>query len=458
MAKNSNKKARRTRSKQKAAKQREAVAKQTRRDKYDEELRKDRMVRSNFCSLLRDACYNPDHYYYHEDFRGTSIVSVASTIREKKLGSNEKSSLSKLIEVCKRSKLLNEKNCQRYVIGLINLAKWSWMWHNNPDFWHPSSKNTDRQFNSLVKFVLCRYDVPSFMDKVWYKSDNQNDLFQEWYINLGNGENIRKQKGLPIELTKKMAHYFSQANESFEIMEAVRWCQVRGLGGDKRTAMAVLATPLRSSFANNDFWTSVIRFFINNPMLDTYQYGPIYDYIYDQKYRDRGHVYVDNELVHLGPPQPNFSMHRRDPNALMRNMEHWHRNIRRERTRYGYRRHDCEWDTCGIPGFLKKGKKESIVIEEITTSRDLYAEGEAMKHCVGSYVTSCMDHRSAIYSLRRVWDGGFEREATIEVNIANKIITQARKSCNRPLTESDWSFVRQWANNTDMEQSSWLRY
>ena len=456
MAKNSMKKDLRLRHKKKEKRISEAAAKEARRAAFDNAIREDKARRSSFYKILRDACENPLGYAFQPTYTQTSVGLFAKAINDKKFGANERKSLSHLIEVCRRSKLVEYTQQNDYINGLVNLSKWWWMWKDNPDFWSPKSKNIDRQFASLARHLLCKYQVPAFMDKVWYKIDSENELYQEWFINLGQGENIRKQRFLPIELTKKMGHHFLEAPNHFTVKEAIRWGQVKGVGGDHRTALGILSTPLSTDFSNNEFWTSVIRFFIDNPMMDTNQYGPICDYIRNQKFHDRGQIYVDNELVHLGPTQPNFSMHRRDPNVLLRQVEDWHRELR-EMPRFGTMREDCSWSSCGIPGFIHKGKEEINEIVEILSSRELYAEGEIMKHCVGSYVDSCKNNQIAIYSYRRIDVSGIHHEATLEVRISDRTISQARKKCNAPLTAQDWSKIREWINKVNLQISKWIQ-
>jgi hypothetical protein len=108
----------------------------------------------------------------------------------------------------------------------INVAKYKNQWINEPEKWVPPehTNNKATMLGSLIRFLLVKYDVPEFLDKVWTeetplvsagrysfnkKADPKHKMYQEWYINIGNGENIRNQKGLPIPLTKEMAHNFS---------------------------------------------------------------------------------------------------------------------------------------------------------------------------------------------------------------------------------------------------------
>jgi hypothetical protein len=70
-----------------------------------------------------------------------------------------------------------------------------------------------------------------------------------------------------------MAHELMQAPSHYTVEHAFRWGQIHALGGNPRIVEGVRTTWLASSFRNDDFWLTVMRFFIANPMLDTAQYG-----------------------------------------------------------------------------------------------------------------------------------------------------------------------------------------
>ena len=60
--------------------------------------------------------------------------------------------------------------------------------------------------------------------------------------------------------------------------------QVAALGGSYELRLDVQNTILTSSLENEDFWESVVHFFVNNPMLEPSHAGHIIDYIRHQKY------------------------------------------------------------------------------------------------------------------------------------------------------------------------------
>jgi hypothetical protein len=72
-----------------------------------------------------------------------------------------------------------------------------------------------------------------------------------------------------------MAHHFMLAPDHFTVEAALRFGQVRGLGGSEVLAGAVAATRLGRSFEHDEFWRSVLQFFVNEPTIDPIHIGPI---------------------------------------------------------------------------------------------------------------------------------------------------------------------------------------
>jgi hypothetical protein len=82
------------------------------------------------------------------------------------------------------------------------------------------------------------------MDAVWFAGGGHDaDRRLIRFLQLGFGNNIRT-ADLPLPYTKKMAHHFMRAPSHLNVEAALRWGQVLGLGGNERTANAVLTTSL----------------------------------------------------------------------------------------------------------------------------------------------------------------------------------------------------------------------
>ena len=100
------------------------------------------------------------------------------------------------------------------------------------------------------------------------------------------------------------------------------------LGGSERLARAVIGTSLRDAHDDEPFWLTVIQFFVDNPMLDPEQVGPIVDWIYNQRFAP-GPMRIVNDIARDGGiPQPNLSMNGRTVESVLRQVERWHRELK----------------------------------------------------------------------------------------------------------------------------------
>ena len=330
--------------------------------------------------------------------------------------------------------------------GLLSLATFDWL--RPVEDWEPTGDNPLPQFSSLARHLLAAYPVPAFMTSVWFKGpDAEARRQQRWYAHVGSGRNIRT-ADLPLPYTKRMAHHFLQAPDHLAVEAALRWGQVRGMGGSRPLALAVAATRLGRSFEAEDFWGTVVLFFVNHPELDASQVGPVVDYLHHQQYVPQEVFHEESELINLGPPQPDLSMKGRTPRSLLRQAAEWQKG-------QGLRgkKPTLRWPRCGIGEFwlTETGIDGRVMrvwtIRELLSSRQLRIEGRAMHHCVADYVRLCVRAAGTIWSMA-VEDGdGRRRVLTIEVDSATKEVVQASRSCNVEPNPKDREILGRWAKN-----------
>ena len=345
-----------------------------------------------------------------------------------------------------------------YVDGLLALAEQSscWLPDRPLESWKPRSHNTERQFASLIRHLLARYPVPAFMDAAWFDaSSDKAGKHREWFIHLGQGKNIRT-ADLPISYTKRMAHHFMETPTDYSVEEALRWGQIHGLGGDPRVVDAIRATRLSREFKNDEFWTTVFRFFIKNAMLDTAHYGPIIDYLHNQRFVPQ-EVYVrPGTFVRHPPPQPNLSMKGRRPESLLLQVEKWHRRLAKEAKR------GVRWPQSGINGFelvegsADSGNQRSWRIRELLSSEELNTEGRKMHHCVGTYASSCASRQTSIWAMEIETATGVSKVITIEVRLRQKLICQARGKYNELPDAKARRILSRWATREGLTIASYV--
>jgi len=351
----------------------------------------------------------------------------------------------------------DEKYCWKFLNGCMIMAYWGDFWVREPEVWKNKTHNVEKQFTSLLHYLFAKYPVPSFMNEAFLSNDGMGSKKQEWFLHMGSGQNIRTAHGLPYPMTRMMAHLFSEAPSDFKIMEAFRFAHIRSLDGSMPIIKGWLESPLAIDFSNMDFWDSVVRFFIDNPMLDPSKISSIIDYIYNQKYVDTLLVTPDGTRINRGPAQPNFTMKGRNPEALLTQVEKWHTH-----TAISKKNSFLQWKSCGIPGGRieegsEKGRKVYSIVE-LLNSTELKEEGKTMHHCVATYASSCSSGRNDVYSVAQVEGNECGRKATISLNLSGKpTLQEARGKYNETLSVPVARIIRTWANLRNVAISNWAK-
>ena len=366
----------------------------------------------------------------------------------------------RLVFFCRNeTDLLTHQAAPRYANALLALAAHERDWIRALEDWQATSHNACRQFRSLLRHLIARYEVPPFLDAAWLEGLTAQGVQQQrWYKHIARGENIRTADGLPISLTKKQAHHFLQAPDDFDIPSAFRWAIIQDLGGDEHLVRSILGTRIASDFAHEEFWKSVFRFFIAHPKLGPRHHGPIVDYLLNHKFvpaipNPRAEELEQPALV---PPRPGLSMKGRTMESILRAVKSWHGSLVMRRTTS-----IASWTPSGFRLFVfdvatGDGERHYEVVELLTT-QELLDEGQAMRHCVASYAGDCESGRTSIWSLRkRIESGRCIRLATVEVHNNQRFIVQVRGRLNKRPTREELAILGRWQCEGGPRLSRWL--
>ena len=197
---------------------------------------------------------------------------------------------------------------RKFIDGLVAVAAHHRDWLRPVEDWNPIRGSRLPQFASLPQHLFARYPLPDFMTSVWFRGrDAVSPKQQGWYKHIGLGRSIRTVE-LPLAYSKRMAHHFMQAPAHFSVEMALRWGQIRALGGSEALANSIAATRLGRSFEHEDFWKTVIQFFVNQPRLEISHIGPIIDYLHAQRFVPPAAFIDEGELGPPDPPQRNLTM------------------------------------------------------------------------------------------------------------------------------------------------------
>lgn len=327
------------------------------------------------------------------------------------------------------STLMSDENL---IQAVYNAFKFRVNWRKDIFKWKPVDKSSLSQFVELADYLFCKYEVPAFLYKAFYETNDKR--FMCWFIHLASGSKVKEMDDIPIPFTQKMGHYFIQASADLSINAALRWAQVKGWGGNdelaKRIAYSWIAT---KPFEDENFWDSFIRLLVRSGMFNYGKLTELIDYVRETKRQS-----------------PAYNLKGRTLQSLMRQSDAWHGV-------YKHVKGNWFWKPSGLYS-LKIDRKEDIVkVEELTEAIRLVEEGKAMKHCVASYAYLCAQGRSAIFSLRKYSGGKLEDIlATIEVNIFLKAIVQAKAKMNKPISQEARKYMEMWATKNALTINPYL--
>jgi hypothetical protein len=334
---------------------------------------------------------------------------------------------------------------------LRNLASRESHWIRPCETWQPTGNNLRWEFRSLAHHLLTLYPVPAFLDSAWdFPAGAEAFRQQSWFIRLGRGARVRS-LNLPLTLTRQMEHHVRLAPDHYTAYQALRYGEVKGLGGGEKLAREVASGRLGQSIEHSNFWRTVLSFLVSQSALKLEQVAPIIDFIEANKF-DGEAAWTENGIQRRTARWPDFSMKGRTLNSLLRLVTAWHLDL--SATAPG----KCiSWRPSGIAGyrFLEKRPEEAQdrewSIRELLDSGALHLEGRGMRHCVYTYADRCRRGEATIWSLRLRVNGEEKRLATIEVNPHRRSIVQTRAKCNARPGSRSLEIVQQWAAHARLQ-------
>jgi hypothetical protein len=343
------------------------------------------------------------------------------------------------------------------VAGLRALTTHGPRWIRPAETWAGGSGSPWVQFASLAEHLLAQFPMPRFMASVWFEPEGDaSSGLRDGYVRLGRGESVRH-LGWPIRLTRAMAHRFVAAPHHLTAIGALRWAQAVGKGGSPSLGAALAGTRLGRELANEDFWETVVDFLVRHPEIDSSEVGPIVDFVQHQRFAVREGITASGEFGLVPPPQPHFLLKGRTPASIRRLVAEWHRALGTRRgpirtwARSGIR--EASWvervtrrtgDAAGV-------EARAWSIREICSSAELEAEGRAMRHCVATYADRCLRRQSSIWSLQLETPRGHRRVLTVEVDLARRVVCQARRKANARPSENERALVMGWAEEQGLD-------
>ncbi len=336
--------------------------------------------------------------------------------------------------------------------ALVALALHHADWLAPVEAWRPTAASSWRQLSSLAQHLLARFVMPGFWVSAWLDGEpGQRTPQQAWYKAVGRGESLRR-IGLPLRITRALAHRFTQAPHHLSVIAALRWAQTRALGGSDALASALSATRLGHELLHEDFWETVVDFLARHPELDLMHVGPIVDFLHHQRLQPIEGITPDGQLGLLPPPQAELTLKGRTPASLLRLVDAWHGQLRATGPLVTWApqplrplRH-VETIARYDDDDRRRGEVRIWTLTELCSSAELELEGRMMRHCVSTYVAACRRGRSSIWSLQLETRSGRQRRLTLELEPQARRIVQLRRRFNCRPQPDERAIVAMWAD------------
>ena len=330
------------------------------------------------------------------------------------------------------------RESNRPMAALLRAAFYADLWVRRPESWQPPAPVSlpGDLFASLAGHLFVAYPVPTFLVSTWF---SPCERFAPWYIALGQGVSTRHLALARIGVTRAMLSTLLQAPADRTVEDAIRYAQALTLGGSEEMARSLLRTGMPMAGHENaeseQFWASVIRWFVRHPEVEAHEYGPIVDFVGRRRFEEWG----DGTAA-----DPGFRMAGRTANSVRRAVAAWHDELAAPEWRMAeglvrmrWKEHHLHWS------HKSRENGTDIVwrIEELTDGKSLQAEGEAMHNCVLTRASDCSARYCAIFSLTR----NSHRCLTVELRLADMHIVEARGGHNRTPEPEEREVLECWA-------------
>lgn len=301
-------------------------------------------------------------------------------------------------------------------------------WLRPPRSWKPGSAA------SLLDHLFARHEVPQFLYKEWFEEREVPRLkWLCWFILFAqNGSLKRAAKLFNWSIGSGFAASLFAAPQDLSPVEACIFAEVKSLGGSELDFVRIIRDPAfvidptqpAEMPTQNKFWRDTVRWLVAHS-------GQIPDIEWNFILPWAMHEHAEAQR---GGRRP-FSWTGRTVRAVIERARRYHQIMRDPYIDHHWAGHGWDWQ-------WQDSTDCTWSFVELTSSEELYIEGNTLHHCVASYGGRCVLGQSAIVSLRK----NSEPRITVEVDPATKSIMQARGLSNREADGEEQRIIARWAN------------
>ena len=321
------------------------------------------------------------------------------------------------------------------VEALANLAAHHREFAEWPSTWRGGEADVYTLVHSLASHLLCRYPVPRGFAMVWFGGTTPIERAERsWFVAHGGGQPFRKIAGLPMAMTRKMERILLASPPHLGLREAMRRAEILALGGPPELVEAIQRTRVAVDLDDGEFWREAMQWFVEH-----------WDELGEARTVELVELFLAlREVTPAG--SRGFSLVGRTPESLERTLAQWRRDG-------GGVALGIRWPGSGLAELDWSDEIGRWAVVELTSAKALSREGQALRHCVGGYWTSCLWGRTSIWSVRvrTGEDRGWQPRCTFEVHPDEAAIVQIRGFDNRKVRGRQRKAIERWAEHAGME-------
>lgn len=313
----------------------------------------------------------------------------------------------------------------------------------------PKSKDHQVILKSLYVHLFVTYRLP----KVVARSIDQillNRGLDDWQgrlllgLTAGTGLHKINYKSFAFPINSKCNYHFYQAPTDYTIMQALAWAKLRSSKVGYVISNILTRKLFKDYYQQWPSWMpEVLGFLQRHPTVTPNEINQVLSFLIYQRLRKyQLAIPKVSYKIEVDALFPNFSLKGRTLASVNKYLEKWNQYI----TALKATGANGTLPVSSFKGFTYRMRNGRVyTFKQILTVKDLIMEGKRMNHCVGGYVTECMDRSSSIWSLQlRFPKGKVKKVLTIEILEKSATINQAHGMCNRNFSKEEEGAIQAW--------------
>ena len=302
-----------------------------------------------------------------------------------------------------------------------------------------SNTLTEHKLNRFFECLFVKYENPMVLT---YNLDQLNLAEIDILMFVLQGNNIRNHPELPQPISKKESYILINKVPHIKFSNNVL---LRSIVTSKLILESNNTEFLQLFYSTNkifnyrihtfcrdiNFWCDVYIFLLkvdwDNTDMSVTDFIDYFEYV----------KYDTNEILILK---------RRSVRSVINEIDNWHETTQFESQKEFIH---LSWKGIDTKEYKIDSEYDTYLFKEITNGEDLYRESDEMKHCVFSYIKSCIANYCSIWTMKKEVNTSFKHHITIEVR-DNEINQISGKMNNEPTAE-DESIIRRWAKEAGIE-------